>query len=218
MALGSKRRNRRTSSSVPVDRRDFQEGVRPPQLAASFISGLGIVIGRARLHGALKFGGRAPHEMSGICFGDAVRVDAGIARNLAITGLVSISVSPMVSLPEVSNSRTQPRFNARMILMRANIVGPSRAATSNSACTAACHSSASCSVVFYALGTAQRLPDAGTEELYCKIKDSLLQRPAVQCSTFLRKIWISNSEIGTFRKFYTVSLTSAFEAKADIPH
>jgi hypothetical protein len=149
-------------------------------LAASFISGLGIVIGRARPYGALKFGGRAPHEMSGICFGDAVRVDAGIARNLAITGLVSISVSPMVSLPEVSNSRTQPRFNARMILMRANIVGPSRAATSNSACTAACHSSASCSVVFYALGTAQRLPDAGTEELYCKIMDSLLQRLAVQ--------------------------------------
>src|ERR1700682_4464937 len=37
MALGSKRRNRRTSLSVPVDRRDFQEGVRPPELAASFI-------------------------------------------------------------------------------------------------------------------------------------------------------------------------------------
>jgi len=37
MALGSKRRNRRTSSSLPVDRRDFQEGVGPPQLAASLI-------------------------------------------------------------------------------------------------------------------------------------------------------------------------------------
>src|ERR1700720_3868969 len=31
-------------SSVPVDRRDFQEGVRPPQLAASFISSLGIAL------------------------------------------------------------------------------------------------------------------------------------------------------------------------------
>src|SRR6266404_3139996 len=31
MAPGSNRRNRRTSSSVPVDRRDFQEGVRAPQ-------------------------------------------------------------------------------------------------------------------------------------------------------------------------------------------
>src|ERR1700721_1045409 len=38
MAPGSHRRNRRTSLSVPVDRRDFQEGVRPPQLAASSIA------------------------------------------------------------------------------------------------------------------------------------------------------------------------------------
>ena len=49
-----------------------------------------------------------------------------------------------ISLRSV-NVRSKFRFNAFMTPMRANIAGPSFSATSNSACMAACHSSASCS-------------------------------------------------------------------------
>src|SRR5438552_8082686 len=47
------------------------------------------------------------------------------------------------SLRDGLNSRTRPRFNAFMMPIRANIVGPPLSATSKSASTAACHSGAS---------------------------------------------------------------------------
>src|SRR6266849_7157895 len=53
--------------------------------------------------------------------------------------LLSLRRPQCVSLREESNSRTTFRFNALMMPMRANIVGPSCSATSNSACIAACH-------------------------------------------------------------------------------
>src|SRR5882757_1599069 len=52
-----------------------------------------------------------------------------------------------VSFRVESTPRTWSRFNARMTPVRPNIVGPSRSATSNNTCIAACHSSASCSAL-----------------------------------------------------------------------
>src|SRR5437667_9215747 len=49
------------------------------------------------------------------------------------------------SLREGLNSRTWPRFNARMTPIRANIVGPPDVATRIKASIAACHSAAWCS-------------------------------------------------------------------------
>jgi hypothetical protein len=59
---------------------------------------------------------------------------------------LQLPLSPVHSLRSV-NVRSKFRFNAFMTPMRANIAGPSFSATSNSACMAACHSSASCSAL-----------------------------------------------------------------------
>src|SRR5229473_2678974 len=88
--------------------------------------------------------------------------------------LLSLRRPQCVSLREESNSRTTFRFNALMTPMRANIVGPSCSATSNSACIAACHSSASCSAlgssVMYSAAS-RRVTSGSRSGVHQRLKD-----------------------------------------------
>jgi hypothetical protein len=97
------------------------------------------------------------------------RTPVGKRSGLRLASLLSFLLPQWWSLRAGLNWRTCPRFNARMIPMRANIVGPLRSATSMSSSMATCHSGNSASalgrlVMWSAVAKGDQAPTSGQRD------------------------------------------------------